>query len=155
MTLEHWQHHLQSYLYENIPLSRAMQVQVTKLEPDSIRLAAPLAPNINHRQTVFGGSASALATLAAWSLLFVSLDRQSIANRIVIQHHRIDYLRPLDGEFHADCHMPQSHLWRKFMKTLQRYGKARIEMTAVIAKDREPACLFSGDFVSMISTMSK
>jgi len=50
---------LESYLHAHIPLTRAMQVSVVSVEPDSVLLSAPLAPNTNHRDTVFGGSAAA------------------------------------------------------------------------------------------------
>lgn len=60
---------LEHYLHDHIPLSKAMAVSVASVAPHEVVLRAPLAPNINHRDTVFGGSASAVAILAAWSLL--------------------------------------------------------------------------------------
>jgi len=61
---------LEQYLYEHIPLSLllAMQICVVDVRDDSITLRALLAPNVNHSNTIFGGSASAVAILAAWSL---------------------------------------------------------------------------------------
>ena len=50
-----------------------MAVSVKAVTTDTVILAAPLEPNINHKHTVFGGSASALGILAAWSLLHVRL----------------------------------------------------------------------------------
>jgi thioesterase domain-containing protein len=58
---------LEDYLHVHIPLSAAMQVAVVAVDASGVTLAAPLAPNINHRDTVFGGSASAVAILAAWA----------------------------------------------------------------------------------------
>lgn len=58
---------LQAYLHRQIPLSAAMQVSVVSATLDSVVLSAPLAPNINHKYTAFGGSVSALGILAAWS----------------------------------------------------------------------------------------
>ena len=49
---------LESYLHEHIPITRAMQVRVVEIGPEHARLTAPLAPNINHRETVFGGGLS-------------------------------------------------------------------------------------------------
>ncbi len=63
---------LERYLQDRIPLSRAMAVEVRTASPAGVTLFAPLAPNINHRDTVFGGSASALAILAAWSALLAA-----------------------------------------------------------------------------------
>ena len=64
---------LERYLHEQIPLSSAMQVSVESATSESVVLAAPLAPNTNHKLTAFGGSVSALGILAAWSLLHVRL----------------------------------------------------------------------------------
>jgi len=58
---------LQDYLHEHIPISSAMGVRVVACDESGVRLTAPLYPNINHRATVFGGSASAVAILAAWT----------------------------------------------------------------------------------------
>ena len=59
---------IEHYLHAHIPLSLAMGVKVLSSSREAVRLSAPLAPNINHRATVFGGSASAVALLAAWAL---------------------------------------------------------------------------------------
>ncbi|MFB3040360.1 MAG: YiiD C-terminal domain-containing protein, partial [Candidatus Poribacteria bacterium] len=64
---------LEEYLHEHIPLSKAIGVKVVEADSAGVTLSAPLAPNINHRETVFGGSASAVAILAAWTLLYVRL----------------------------------------------------------------------------------
>ncbi|SFK43726.1 thioesterase domain-containing protein, putative [Methylophaga sulfidovorans] len=56
---------LQQYLYQHIPLSAAMQVSVDHVSDEKVILRAPLTPNINYHETVFGGSASTLAILSA------------------------------------------------------------------------------------------
>jgi thioesterase domain-containing protein len=61
------EYELQRYLHERIPLSRAMAVEVRAATAEGVEIYAPLAPNINHRDTVFGGSASAVAILTTWS----------------------------------------------------------------------------------------
>jgi len=45
---------LKEYLYSHIPLTRAMEVEVDSISDTAITLSAP---NINHCETVFGGSA--------------------------------------------------------------------------------------------------
>ncbi|WP_436054037.1 YiiD C-terminal domain-containing protein [Phenylobacterium sp. LjRoot225] len=49
-------------------MSKAMQVEVIAAKTDATILRAPLEPNINHRETAFGGSVSALAILSDASL---------------------------------------------------------------------------------------
>ena len=55
---------LEQYLYEKIPLSRAIQISAIEVNEHTVRLRAPLTPNLNHRATVFGGSAVAVAILS-------------------------------------------------------------------------------------------
>ncbi|POH30210.1 MULTISPECIES: YiiD C-terminal domain-containing protein [Sinorhizobium] len=140
---------LQTYLYSHIPLSAAMQVEVAAVEWDHVLLRAPLAPNINHRDTVFGGSASALSILAAWSLLHVRLRGSGIASRLVIQSNRMDYLRPIDGSFSARSRLEDSHQWPGFLRLLERRGRARLTVTAELMAEGEVAGTFSGEFVAL------
>jgi thioesterase domain-containing protein len=70
---------LQAYLHEHIPLTRALAVEVVEVGLQRVQLAAPLAPNRNHRQTAFGGSVASLAMLAGWSWLHARLAGHSPA----------------------------------------------------------------------------
>lgn len=92
---------LQPYLHEHIPLSQAMRICVDSIGENAVVLRAPLAPNINHRRTVFGGSMSALAILAAWSLLHVRCRAAGIESRLVIQRNTMEYEQPVESEFTA------------------------------------------------------
>ena len=74
MTSEASEKRVERYLHQYIPLSAAMGVQVRTATVEHVKLAAPLAPNVNHTETVFGGSAAALATLSAWTLLHLRLE---------------------------------------------------------------------------------
>ena len=137
---------LQAYLHEHIPLSRAMGVQVVASSVDAVTLGAPLAPNINHRDTVFGGSASAVATLAAWSLLHVRVTAQGLPSRLVIQRNSMEYLRPIAGDFTATATLDGD--WAAFTRMLARKGVARIAVRSQVDYSGEMAGLFRGEFVA-------
>jgi thioesterase domain-containing protein len=137
---------LQAYLHEHIPLSRAMGVQVVASSVDAVTLGAPLAPNINHRDTVFGGSASAVATLAAWSLLHVRLTAEGLPSRLVIQRNSMEYLRPIAGEFTATATLDGD--WAAFTRLLRRRGIARIAVGSRLEFAGEIAGAFRGEFVA-------
>ena len=98
---------LESYLHQRIPLSRAMAVEARSATAEGVELFAPLAPNINHRDTVFGGSASAVAILAAWSALYVRMRAEQRAGRIVIRRNKMSYERPITGDFTATSALPK------------------------------------------------
>jgi len=140
---------LEQYLHDHIPLSAAMQVSVREVQPDRVVLAAPLKPNINHRATVFGGSASALATLAAWSLVHVCLDTAGMSARLVIQHNSVDYQRPLTDDFIAIATFKRPELWSRFLRGLVRRGRARIVMAASLEQGGRVAGHFEGTFVAL------
>jgi thioesterase domain-containing protein len=142
------QHSLAQYLHQQIPLSRAMQVDALEVSEDSVRLSAPLVPNVNHRATVFGGSASALAILAAWSLLHVRLRGSFPQASIVIQRQSTSYNRPIQGTFSARAALAQPDDWPRFVRLLARRGKARISVTSTLEYAGEQVGQFSGDFVA-------
>jgi thioesterase domain-containing protein len=139
---------LTQYLYQQIPLSRAMEVCALEVSEDSVRLSAPLAPNVNHRATVFGGSASALAILAAWSLLHVRLRASFPQVSIVIQRQSTSYNRPIQGTFSARAALAQPDDWPRFLRLLARRGKARISVASILEYGGEQAGQFSGEFVA-------
>ena len=140
---------LQSYLHNHIPLSAAMQVRVDAVCDDHVLLSAPLAPNINHRDTVFGGSASALAILSAWSLLHVRLRQRGVAARLVIQSNRMDYLKPVAGAFSARSSLADAGQWPGFLRLLERRGKARAVVVADLLDGDSVAGRFEGEFVAL------
>ena len=140
---------LAQYIHEQIPLSKAMGVSVVAVEDDAIILQAPLEPNLNHRQTVFGGSASALAILASWALLHVRLQAAGIADRLVIQHNTMEYQHPILGQFTARSMLERPDAWRQFTVMLARRGRARITVVAVLEHMGRVAGRFSGQFVAL------
>lgn len=141
---------LQEYLHQHIPLSAAMEVEVTKAQTDGVDLQAPLPPNINHRHTVFGGSASALAILSAWSLVHVRLRQTGVAARIVIQKNVTKHDLPIHGTFSARARIREPEAWDRFLRTLQRRGRARIRVHSHLVFEGAMAGRFEGDFVAVV-----
>jgi thioesterase domain-containing protein len=140
---------LAQYLHEHIPLSRAMQVAVVEVTADSITLAAPIEPNVNHRGTVFGGSISAVAILAAWSLLHTRLSGEGVACRLVIQRNSIDYLKPVDADFTATSLPPAAGDWLTFTRMLARKGVARVTIRCLLKCSGATVAEFEGEFVAL------
>lgn len=137
------------YLHGHIPLTVAMGVRVKIATPGRVELAAPLAPNINHHETVFGGSASALATLSAWTLVHVGLRHANVEATTVIQRNVMSYEEPIHGDFSAVCTLIDDTAWQRFLKTLARRDRARITMNAHLMFDGRQVASFEGDFVAL------
>ena len=141
---------LQKYLHDHIPLSKAMDVEVVEATDDGVTLAAPLAPNINHRETVFGGSASAVSILSAWTLMYLRLKSEQLNVRIVIQKNTMTYERPMTGKFAASAAISDTRAWRRFTDTLRRKSRGRFTVRSILHCHSEKVGEFEGDFVAWI-----
>lgn len=141
---------LERYLHRQIPLSAAMDISVLAATPETVRLSAPLEPNINHKSTAFGGSLSTLGILAAWSLLHVRLKDAGLPSEIVIQSSHMDYDKPACGPFTAESSLADAAAWPLFLKTLTRRKLARIEVRSLVACEGIVAGRFAGKFVAFL-----
>ena len=139
---------LERYLYEQIPISRAVGVKVLRADGEGVLLAAPLAANLNHRETFFGGSAAVLATLAAWALAHRKLmEEEGLEAHLVIQRSRMEYLEPAAAEVHAECLAPAPEQWHRMLRTVQGRGRGRIELGVVLRAEGAVIGSFKGSFV--------
>ena len=140
---------LERFLHEHIPLSRAIGVQVQRSSAERVILSAPLTPNINNHSTVFGGSASAVAILAAWSLLHIRLKQAGLQCRLLIQQNTMKYEQPIANTFIASSCVGDDSAWAKFQTMLERKKHARISIKVTIQCRGEKVGEMSGDFVAL------
>ncbi len=145
---------LERYLQEHIPLCRAMAVRVERVAADEVVLAAPLAPNLNHRGTAFGGSVAALAVLAGWSWLAGRFAGRAPPPRLVIQQQTVRYLEPVAAEFSATCRAPAGDAWRRFLRVLDARGRGRSELEAEVRCGGRLAAQFTGHYVAVAAAPS-
>jgi thioesterase domain-containing protein len=137
------------YLHDHIPITRHLGAVVEAWDGASVRLAAPLAPNLNHRSTAFGGSLSALAILAGWTLLHLNLRERGIEARLVIQRSAFDFNEPVAGDFTATSRLPEDAAWERFLATLHRRGKARVGVRGLIESASGTGGSYDGVYVAV------
>lgn len=138
---------LEDYLHQHIPLSAAMAVSVAEASGERVILSAPLAPNINHRATVFGGSASAVAILAAWCLVFMRLRERGLAGRVIIHGNDMRYDKPIVADFLARAAAPDAADWDKLERALRRGRMGRLRLAAALECGGEAVGGLNGEFV--------
>ncbi|HET7174531.1 MAG TPA: YiiD C-terminal domain-containing protein [Gammaproteobacteria bacterium] len=138
---------LEDYMRRTIPLVTQMQVQVAGYDTAGLTLSAPLAPNINHERTAFGGSLASLATLACWGYLWLLLEDEPSMHMVVNEAH-MRYLKPVTGMLLACCAAPVAAEQGKFLEMLARRGKARLELKAGIAEHGVLCAEYTGSFVA-------
>ena len=140
---------LEEYIHQQIPITAAMGVRVVEATVDRVELFAPLAPNINHRETVFGGSASAVATLAAWTLVLVRMRSQQLTGRLVISRNSMEYQLPIVSDFTATAVSDDLHHWTRFVAGLTRKKRGRLKATSRLWLDGQQVARFDGQFAAL------
>ena len=138
---------LQDTLTSEIPISAAIGLKVSGSVAGALTLTAPLAPNINHKDTAFAGSLNAVLTLAGWSMLWLIARRAGMPAKVVIQDSTIRYLRPVGHDFAAVCSLPERAEIERCLLMLRKKGKARMELAAEIREAGDLAVTFSGRYV--------
>lgn len=137
----------ESFLHRQIPISRAMGVAVEAVHDGSFVLTAPLAVNHNHLGTAFGGSLSAISTLAGYGMLWVRLEDPTA--HIVIKSSSIRYLYPVNGDIRAVCEAPEDGVLEGFLTTFARKEKARIRLDVRISENGRTCVEFTGEYVAI------
>ena len=137
----------EQFLHEKIPITRAMGVRVEAFGDGQFILIAPIEKNHNHLHTAFGGSLSAMATLAGYGFLWLEL-RDPDAH-VVIKDSAIRFRRPVHGDIRAICRKPEDEALSAFKSDFARKGKARIALTVEIVEDGIAAVEFEGTFVAV------
>ncbi|MEN3942750.1 YiiD C-terminal domain-containing protein [Prosthecobacter sp. SYSU 5D2] len=137
----------EAFLHQQIPITHAMGVQVHSYDGRHLVITAPLEPNHNHLGTAFGGSLSAIATLAGYTLLWLLLGDRSA--HIVIRESSIRYRRPVTGAIRAVCQRPDEATLTTFKTQFEETGKARLRLQVRIEKDGQTCVEFDGEFVAL------
>lgn len=142
--------YLESILHHDIPLTRDMGLKVLDWHARQLRLFLPLAANVNHKSTMFGGSLYCGAVLGGWGWLHLALRDDGIEDgHIVIQEGQISYPLPVTGDATIVCDAPDEKVWKRFLATYRRYGRARLTLQTRVLNDAsdEAAVRFEGQYV--------
>ena len=146
---------LQKYLHRHIPISKAMGIKVVHASEEKVILEASFQENINHKQTVFGGSLHAVATLACWSLLYLNLKPCDEEFQIVITHSDVEFKAPVADDFQVVCLKPDPAMWNRFIHMLERKNKSRINLTATIEYSNRLAVKYHATFAALKSQVKQ
>ncbi|MCR4541432.1 thioesterase domain-containing protein [Pseudomonas sp. 18.1.10] len=141
---------LESVLHHDIPLTREMGLKVRGWQHGRLELHLPLQANINHKSTMFGGSLYCGAVLAGWGWLHLQLREEGIEDgHIVIQEGQISYPLPVTRDANVVCEAPEEKVWKRFVATYKRYGRARLTLETWIVNEgsEDRAVAFTGQYV--------
>jgi thioesterase domain-containing protein len=140
-------HKAEKFFHERIPLTRAMGLRVVSDQAHGFAIEAPVALNYNHLHTAFGGSINAVATLAGYGFLWMSLDDETV--HVVVGTSSIRFLQPVRKSIRAVCVEPPSGELAVFRQRLCDKGKARITLRVRVEEGEILAADFEGVFVAL------
>ncbi len=103
---------LQQTIRSTIPLSEAMQFQINHLDQQSIRVMAPLRPNINIHGTGFAGSIYGVGILTGWALCQHLINLSGVPAELVVGKADITYHSPVTGDLYCESFVDDSELQR-------------------------------------------
>lgn len=136
----------EEYFHQQIPITRAMGVRVVAHDESQFVVEAPVALNSNHLGTAFGGSINAVATLAAYGLVWLGLRDHAV--HVVVAESSIRFLRPVRETIRAICQRPGRDEWAAFETRFAEKGKARITLRVKVVEADQTAAEFEGTFVA-------
>jgi thioesterase domain-containing protein len=146
---------LEKILKTGIPISDEMGIQDLQIKGHELSLKLPLAPNVNHKKTIFGGSLYSSCALACYGLFLSGLRDQAIpTNDIVISEGNMRYLAPVDGDATVTAQWNSADEMSKFFQTLKSKRKARVLMRAQVRVATGICAEFSGHFVALLAASS-
>lgn len=136
---------LEAAYHDLIPISGHMGIRVRSWADDRLVLTAPLAPNVNHQASAFGGSLFSIAALAGWGLIQLKLARLERPSNTVIANTDVGFKRPVFGEIECVCELPES--WEATEEALLENGRVSLILKPQIETGGEIAMTLSGRYV--------
>lgn len=142
---------LEALLKRQIPISEHLAIGQLQLHENTLTLQLPLAPNRNHKQTLFGGSLYAAGALSCYGLFLAGLRTEQIpTENIVISQGEMSYLAPVDTDALVVAKWSSQPEREQFFKTLRTKHKARVQMKAQIFVQQKVCAEFTGQFVAKL-----
>lgn len=139
---------LEDFLYQQIPITKAMGIKVLEFTESKVRLSAKLEPNKNDKRTAFGGSINSLMTICGWALAFKNIKKIDTDAHIVIHKSNIKYLKPIWEDFVAECSLLDEEGRTKFLNAYERHKKSRIKLHVQCSKEDTLLAEYEGEYVA-------
>lgn len=143
----------QDFLYAHIPLVKAMQMSLSNLTEHSLSATAPLTPNINDKQTVFGGSSAALMTVCGWSLIKMHLEQHGVLNDVVIHQADTKWIKAQSDDLIIQVRSQEPVNWQEICHQITSQNKTqKINILCqVLNQQSEICCSMLGSYVILRS----
>lgn len=137
--------------YQGMPPVRALALRIDGWDGARLRLAAPLADNVNDKGCAFGGSLASLMTLASWGRVWLGLHEAGLDCDIYVADSQIRYLAPLYDDLVAIAELAPEADWPQFLEAIRSRGRGRVDLVArVDLPDGRPATTFTARYAAIL-----
>lgn len=142
---------LENKLHNEIPLTKFMDLQITKYDEKELITVAPLNKNINDKGTAFGGSLATLTIISGWSICWlISKELEINSENIVVIKNEHSYRKPVTKELICHTKRPTKDEIEKLKNKLLLKKSASIKISSQIIEDDEVCVDFTGYYVIKI-----
>ncbi len=142
--------------HETIPMSKAMNLQVSHFDGNELFTSCELSFNKNLHNTMFAGSIYTLATLTGWAWCYMLLNKYNIMGDIVLANADIKYLAPIEGcavGYTGKALISTDEA--AFAKKLSVKGRSSLSLTVNVMSGDMKAATFVGKFAVIATSPSK
>lgn len=130
---------------EQIPILQYMGISFSEFKEGAMRTDMPLAPNINDKNTGFGGSIVTMATITGWALLSILLNKDDKKYDVVIVESNTHYKLPVTTDCYGIARLNEGQIL-KLLRDLVISGKARTHIDVAIHVDDQEVATFHGQY---------
>ena len=142
---------LENKLHNEIPLTKFMDLKITKYDEKELITIAPLNKNINDKGTAFGGSLATLTIILGWSICWlISKELEINSENIVVIKNEHSYRKPVTKELICHTKRPTKDEIENLKNKLLLKKSASIKISSQIIEDGEVCVDFTGYYVIKI-----
>ncbi|MCT7594016.1 thioesterase domain-containing protein [Aliarcobacter butzleri] len=142
---------LENKLHNEIPLTKFMDLKITKYDEKELITIAPLYKNINDKGTAFGGSLATLTIISGWSICWlISKELEINSENIVVIKNEHSYRKPVTKELICHTKRPTKDEIENLKNKLLLKKSASIKISSQIIEDGEVCVDSTGYYVIKI-----
>ncbi|MCT7567932.1 thioesterase domain-containing protein [Aliarcobacter butzleri] len=142
---------LENKLHNEIPLTKFMDLKITKYDEKELITIAPLNKNINDKGTAFGGSLATLTIISGWSICWlISKELEINSENIVVIKNEHSYRKPVTKDLICHTKRPTKDEIENLKNKLLLKKSASIKISSQIIEDGEVCVDFTGYYVIKI-----
>ncbi len=150
-------HPIDRFLLQHVPISQAMGIYLHHHDADELALAAPLLPNLNDKQSAFGGSLAALCSLCGWAVVYMLLEERHLngLTDIAIAQCDLQFRAPVRHELIARCPWPDTTRRQALLDEYAQRQKLSLSLEIKVLGEDLTAVTFNGRYVAWPKPVSE